>query len=74
MGTDNLFINSILSLSESIFSYISVTKRIIKALEAKKPKLRYYVTAPTFFSAAMKRLLSDKTQDLILKYRPNNFR
>ena len=51
----------------------SVTKRIIKALEAKKPKLRYYVTAPTFFSAVMKRLLSDKTQDLILKYRPNNF-
>ena len=52
----------------------AVTKKVIKALEAKNPKLRYYVTAPTFFSAAMKRLLSDKTQDLILKYRPNNFR
>lgn len=35
----------------------AVLKRVIHALESTRPKVRYYVTAPTYLFATMKRLL-----------------
>jgi len=35
----------------------AVTKKLRHALESKRPKPRYYVTAPTHFAGAMKRLM-----------------
>jgi len=45
----------------------AVTKKLRKALESKRPKPRYYVTAPTYFAGAMKRILPTRTLDWVLK-------
>jgi len=44
----------------------AVLKRVIHALEAKKPKPRYYVTFPTYLFAFLKRILSHRQLDHIL--------
>ena len=44
----------------------AVLKRVIYALESKKPKPRYYVTFPTYLFGFLKRLLSARQMDAIL--------
>ena len=44
----------------------AVLKRVIAALESKKPKPRYYVTFPTYLFAFLKRTLSHRQLDAIL--------
>ncbi len=44
----------------------AVAKKLHKALIAKRPKARYYVTTPTYLAAWTNRLLSDRWQDKIL--------
>ena len=43
-----------------------VLKKVILALESRKPKARYYVTFPTYLFATLKRLLPQRTLDRIL--------
>lgn len=45
---------------------IVVAKKIEHALESKRPKIRYRVTAATHLMATLKRLLPDRALDLIL--------
>jgi NAD(P)-dependent dehydrogenase (short-subunit alcohol dehydrogenase family) len=44
----------------------AVLKRVIHALEAKKPKVRYAVTFPTYLFAFLKRILSHRQLDFFL--------
>ena len=44
----------------------AVLKRVIHALEAKKPHPRYYVTFPTYLFGILKRILSTRALDLLL--------
>ena len=44
----------------------AVLKRVVFALESKKPKPRYYVTFPTYLFGLLKRLLSARQMDAIL--------
>jgi short-subunit dehydrogenase len=44
----------------------AVLKRVIFALESKKPKPRYYVTFPTYLFAFLKRFLSHQQMDYLL--------
>lgn len=44
----------------------AVLKRVIHALEAKKPKVRYAVTFPTYLFAFLKRILSHRQLDFLL--------
>lgn len=44
----------------------AVTKKVIHALEAKQPKIRYYVTFPTWLFATLKRLLPMSWLDKML--------
>ncbi len=44
----------------------AVLKRVISALESKRPKPRYYVTFPTYLFAFLKRILSHRQLDKIL--------
>ncbi len=44
----------------------AVLKRVIHALESKKPKPRYYVTFPTYLFAFLKRILSHRQLDFFL--------
>ncbi|MCW9032561.1 MAG: SDR family oxidoreductase [Gammaproteobacteria bacterium] len=44
----------------------AVLKRVIHALESKKPKARYYVTVPTYLFGYLKRLLSTRLMDKLL--------
>ena len=44
----------------------AVTKRLIHAVESKRPKIRYYVTFPTYLFATLKRLLPHRYLDWIL--------
>lgn len=44
----------------------SVTEKLIHALTAKKPKIRYYVTFPTYLMAIFKRILPFSWLDKIL--------
>lgn len=44
----------------------AVLKRVIHALESKKPKPRYYVTAPTYVFGYLKRFLSSRLMDKLL--------
>ncbi|MFK5912780.1 MAG: SDR family oxidoreductase [Woeseiaceae bacterium] len=44
----------------------AVLKRVIHALESNNPKPRYYVTAPTYLFAYLKRILPTKLMDKIL--------
>jgi len=45
----------------------AVTEKVIHALEAKHPKIRYYVTFPTYLFAALKRLLPVSWLDSLLR-------
>ncbi len=45
----------------------AVLKRVVHALESARPKIRYPVTFPTYLFAALKRLLSDRMLDRILR-------
>ncbi|HFE39044.1 MAG TPA: SDR family oxidoreductase [Gammaproteobacteria bacterium] len=44
----------------------AVLKKVIHALENDRPKIRYYVTFPTYLFAALKRILPDKWLENIL--------
>jgi len=44
----------------------AVTKKLIHALESKRPKPRYYVTVPTYLSGIMRRILSTRAFDWVL--------
>jgi len=44
----------------------AVLKKVIHALESPAPKIRYYVTVPTYLFAYLKRLLSYRLMDRIL--------
>ncbi len=41
----------------------AVTKKLIHALESRRPKPRYYVTAPTYFMGLMKRFMTTRMLD-----------
>lgn len=41
----------------------AVTKKLVLALESKRPRPRYYVTLPTYISGLARRLLSTRAQD-----------
>jgi NAD(P)-dependent dehydrogenase (short-subunit alcohol dehydrogenase family) len=41
----------------------AVTKKLIHALESKRPKPRYYVTTPTYVAGFLKRILSTRAMD-----------
>lgn len=45
----------------------AVLKRVVHALESATPKIRYPVTFPTYLFAALKRMLSDRMLDRILR-------
>lgn len=44
----------------------AVTKKLVQALEHKRPKPRYYVTTPTYVMGVVKRLTSTRVLDRIL--------
>ena len=44
----------------------AVLKKVIHALESPRPKVRYYVTVPTYFLATLKRLLPYRLLDRVL--------
>lgn len=44
----------------------AVTKKLIHALEAKRPKPRYYVTVPTYLAGFMRRILPTRALDWVL--------
>ncbi len=44
----------------------AVLKKVIHALESKKPKIRYYVTFPTYLFGYLKRIVSSRMLDRIL--------
>ena len=44
----------------------AVTRRLIHALESSRPRARYYVTFPTWFSGAIKRLLPTRWLDWVV--------
>ncbi len=44
----------------------AVTKKLIHALEARRPRPRYYVTTPTYIAGIARRLLSTRMQDRLL--------
>ena len=48
----------------------AVLKKVIHALEAKRPQPRYYVTFPTYLFATLKRLLTSRTMDWVLRHLP----
>ena len=45
----------------------AVLKKVIHALESRRPKARYYVTFPTFLCAFLERILTDRALDRILR-------
>lgn len=45
----------------------AVTKKLIHALESPRPKPRYYVTVPTYLSGIMRRILSTRAFDWVLR-------
>jgi NAD(P)-dependent dehydrogenase (short-subunit alcohol dehydrogenase family) len=45
----------------------AVLKRVLHALESRQPKIRYPVTFPTYLFAWLKRMLSDRMLDRILR-------
>lgn len=44
----------------------AVLQRVIHALESPRPKIRYYVTTPTYFFALLRRLLPARLLDRVL--------
>ena len=45
----------------------AVTEKVIHALEARQPKVRYYVTFPTYLFAVLKRILPMSWLDVLLR-------
>ena len=45
----------------------AVTKRLIHALESANPQRKYYVTTPTYFAAAMQRVLPASVTEIFTK-------
>ena len=45
----------------------AVLKRVIHALESPRPRIRYYVTFPTYLFAGLRRLLPYRALDWILR-------
>jgi len=45
----------------------AVVEKVIHALEAKRPKMRYYVTFPTYLFAVLKRILPMSWLDVLLR-------
>jgi hypothetical protein len=45
----------------------AVLKRVVHALEAKRPKPRYYVTVPTHMFGVLKRLVPTWALDALLR-------
>ena len=45
----------------------AVLKRVVHALESKRPRIRYPVTLPTYVFAGLKRILSDRMLDRLLR-------
>lgn len=45
----------------------AVLKKVIHALESKRPKIRYYVTFPTYLFATLKRLMTHYGLDQVLR-------
>lgn len=48
----------------------AVLKKVIHALESPRPKVRYYVTFPTYLFTTLKRLLPHQTMDWVLRHIP----
>lgn len=44
----------------------AVCEKVIHALEAKRPRVRYYVTKPTYIMGFLKRILSSRAMDWVL--------
>ncbi|MFC2969794.1 SDR family NAD(P)-dependent oxidoreductase [Acidimangrovimonas pyrenivorans] len=44
----------------------AVTAKLARALESPRPRPRYYVTTPTYFSGALRRLLPSRALDWVL--------
>lgn len=44
----------------------AVVEKLVHALEARRPKLRYYVTTPTYLAAALKRVLPMRLLDRVI--------
>ncbi len=44
----------------------AVTKKLIHALEAPRPRTRYYITTPAYIAAVLTRILPDRAQDWIV--------
>ncbi len=51
----------------------AVLKRVIHALEAKRPQPHYYVTFPTYLLITLKRLLPHRTMDWVLRNWEHSF-
>ena len=49
----------------------AVLKKVIHALESRKPRARYYVTFPTYLFGYLKRVLPTKTLDRLLNLASN---
>jgi NAD(P)-dependent dehydrogenase (short-subunit alcohol dehydrogenase family) len=49
----------------------AVLKKVIHALEARKPRVRYYVTVPTYLFGYLKRVLPTRTLDRLLRLASN---
>jgi NAD(P)-dependent dehydrogenase (short-subunit alcohol dehydrogenase family) len=45
----------------------AVLQKVVHALEAKRPRVRYYVTVPTYLFATLKRLLPHRGLDWVLQ-------
>lgn len=45
----------------------AVVQKLVHALESRRPKLRYYVTTPTYVAAGLKRVLPMRLLDLVVK-------
>ncbi len=45
----------------------AVVDKVIHALEAKQPKIRYYVTFPTYLFAFLKRILPTSWLDVLVR-------
>jgi short-subunit dehydrogenase len=63
-----------LSAKKAVFQFTlppeAVLKKVIHALESKRPQRRYYVTFPTYFLVTLKRLLPHRAMDWILRHLP----
>jgi hypothetical protein len=53
---------------------VAVLKKVIRALEARRPKARYGVTFPTHFFAVLRRVLPVLALDSVLHIVSNNGR